>query len=254
LPHGVVVPLELFEETQRNVAVIEAKFSCQNRRPKKSYLLSGILEFEDGTQFKGLSGTGKSGAIHYYYENKPNKVNVRALELEKAVMETLRLYENDKRMVACANDIRAKTFSKSAFIEHQLAEIKRDLQKLAAEEAALADNLGAVVGGSEKIVQWLDKQLAGLEARRAVLAQTRRELELELASLAAATMDAKELKRSLKVLFDRLDKSDQDVKRGILRQLTEKIIIYRGNKVEIRWRIPCDTGGRGFVSEEEEGD
>lgn len=66
-------------------------------------------------------------------------------------------------------------------------------------------------------------------------------------------MEAKHFKKSLKVVFDRLEASEPSVRRGIVRQLIEKITVYRKNKVEIRWRVLCDTGGGMFDFDKEWG-
>ena len=67
------------------------------------------------------------------------------------------------------------------------------------------------------------------------------------------SIEAKQLKQSLRVVFDRFEKSDSDVQRGILRQLVEKITVFKDNKMEVRWRVPCESGGRRFDFEERMG-
>lgn len=130
----------------------------------------------------------------------------------------------------------------------------RALRKLDEDEAGLFLQIGSVGGASQKVVEWLEKQLAGIEGKRIELTHSRHELERERDSLAAASIEARQLKKSLKVVFDRLERSSRDVQRGILRQLIESVTIYSGSRVEIRWRVPaCESGGRRFGLEIEWG-
>jgi hypothetical protein len=55
------------------------------------------------------------------------------------------------------------------------------------------------------------------------------------------SIEAKQLKQSLRVVFDRFEKSDPDVQRGILRQLVEKITVFKDNKIEVLRFSPNDT-------------
>ena len=66
LPTGAVISIELFEEVQRTVAKV-AETKNRNREGKRIYPLTGLLEYEDGTKFSGLAGTGRNGDVHYYY-------------------------------------------------------------------------------------------------------------------------------------------------------------------------------------------
>ena len=168
-------------------------------------------------------------------------------------MAALRMFENDEKMVAYANEINRTTFSKVEFAERQMKEVSKELKKLSEEEAGLGDRLGSVADASGSVLKWLEKQLGEIEAKRNSLMQSHRELQLELDRLSTLSMEAKHLKKSLKVVFDRFERSEPAMQRGILRQLIEKVVVYRGNKVEVRWRVPCDEGGRRFDLKEEWG-
>ena len=56
------------------------------------------------------------------------------------------------------------------------------------------------------------------------------------------------------MVFDRFEKSDPDVQRGILRQMVEKITVFKDNKIVVRWRVPYESGGRPFDFDKEWGD
>lgn len=69
-------------------------------------------------------------------------------------------------------------------------------------------------------------------------------LEREHSDLASANVDAASLKKSLRAVFDRLDKVTPDVKRGLARQLFKSIKTCKDNKVEILWNLPCGESGK----------
>jgi len=45
-------------------------------------------------------------------------------------------------------------------------------------------------------------------------------------------------------MFYRFDKSETYAQRGKLRQLYEKITVFKDNKIEVRWRVPYESGVR----------
>src|SRR5690606_30028091 len=59
LPFGEVVSKDLFDEVQKNIERVES-FKKINRNRRRIYILTGLLEFQDGSSFTGLSGTARS--------------------------------------------------------------------------------------------------------------------------------------------------------------------------------------------------
>ena len=240
LPFGSLVPGELFEEVQRGVNQIEARLKNMNRRGKRIYPLTGLLEYEDGSSFRGLSGTGRDGGKYCYYRNEKNNFSLDAPAIEQAVVDALRIYENDQRMIECVGEVRKRHSSMIDVVRQQVADLQRQLKDVQRDEDGLGDEIRNA--GSKRIAEWLDKRLAEIEGKRSSLQRTLLELEAELAALSGKSIDARSLKSSLKIIFDRLTAAEPEVQRGIFRQLFKRIVVFKSNKVQVTWAIPTLEG------------
>ncbi len=249
LPFGEVVPKDLFEQVQANIKKVEESAKKMNRNGRRIYILSGFLYFEDDSSFVGQSGTARKGNIHYYYYNKKNKVSLSAPDLEKSVIKSMRIFENDEKMIAYANELKKDSFTKLDFVKQQILKIEKELKGVRKKENDLMDNLNSMSSsGTVRVIEWLDQQLKEIEERKIVLQKNIVELEKEQDNLADKYVDAKSLKYSLSVVFDKLDSAAPDVQRGIVRQLFKKITVSKNNKVNIDWRIPCCGQGGEIAS------
>lgn len=242
LPFGSVIPVDLFEKVGENVRNLE-DLPTNMRVKKKTYLLSGLLEYEDGTAFIGKSGKGRLGDMHYYYFNEAKKFSVNAIALEKVVLKALRVFEDNKKMIEYANEIKKERFSKVDLLTQQVRRAQRELSELDQKEQSLMDKVITFKNSSESVA-WLEKQLKSIANRRRDLSEEIPSLEKERSSYESKHIDGKSMRNSLKVVFDHLEASDAGVQKGILRQLFEKIRVYSDNRVELLWKIPtCDFGG-----------
>ena len=244
LPFGAVIDKELFEVTQASVKKMESLYGLnQNRR--RIYALTGLLVHEDGSTFAGQSGTARSGEPKFYYYNKKHKLSISAPKIEKAVFGSLRVFENNEKMIGYANEIKKKTFSKLDFVNQQILKRKNELKQIEQEEKGLLMNLNEAKGSnSRRVLDWLDSQLESIEKKKVSVSEAIILLERERDDLSSANVDANSLKRSLKAVFDRLDKASPDVQRGLARQLFNSIKVCKGNKVEILWNLPCGESGK----------
>lgn len=261
LPFGAAVPVELFEEVQKNVKLVEEKLHNQNRNCSRIYCLTGLLFYEDGTAFTAKSGTSKNGSLYTYYRNPQNDITVDAEAVENAVVNSLRVYENDKRMIEKVKDLQKNQFSQLDFIKQQIQQIKSELEKLDKEEKGLGEQLNGGEGNSQRILKWLDGKLAEIEEKRIDLQGILIELQREREGLEKQSVNVLSLKSSLKVVFDKLMMADPATKRGIFRQLFKKVEIFKENLLKITWAIPasdlatigCGGSGNEFASKNEWG-
>ena len=60
-----------------------------------TYLLSGILEYEDGTRFSGDSGKGNQ---YRYYRNKTNEISTQREDIDIIIFDRLRAYLTDNNV------------------------------------------------------------------------------------------------------------------------------------------------------------
>ncbi len=249
LPFGEVVSKELFDEVQANIKKVEGKKGI-NKNRSRIYILSSLLEYEDGTSFLGQSGTGRKGDTHYYYYNKKHKLSLEAVKLEKAILNSLRVFEDNQKMINYANDLKKDTYSKLDFVNQEISKRHSEMRAIEKEETEILQNLKSMgMKGSSRVMEWLDSQLLEIENKKFGINESLTVLGKEKESLEGAFLDAKSLKSSLKAVFDRLDGAAPDVQRGIARQLFKKIKVRKDNRIEILWNVPCVPGGQGFVKE-----
>ncbi|MBF0300299.1 MAG: hypothetical protein HQK51_16375, partial [Oligoflexia bacterium] len=242
----------------------EEKMHNRNRRGNRIYSLSGLLFYEDGTAFATTSGTSKNGSLYCYYRNPQHDLTVDAEAVEDAVVNSLRVYENDKRMIEKVKELQKNQFSQLDFIKQQIQQTKSELEKLDKEENSTGDQLkqsyakGEV---SERIMKWLDKRLTEIENTRNELQCTLAELQKEKEAWEKQSVNVLSLKTSLRIVFDKLRMADPATKRGIFRQLFKKVEVFKDNFLKITWAIPtsdlatvgCGGSGNEFLVRKEWG-
>ena len=249
LPFGEVIDKKLFDTVQLSVSKVE-KLRGFNKKRSRVYTLTGLLEFEDGSRFTGQSGTARSGDPKFYYYNSKNKIRVPAEEIENTVFDSLRIFEDNEKMIAHANEIKKETFSKLDFVKREILKRKKELKEIAREEESFMETLRTAGGGKsgQRVLKWLDEQLEGVEERKNSIENAIVTLKNEEQSLSEAKVDANTLKRSLKAVFDRLETSDAAVRRGLARQLFKSIKLCVGNRLEVSWNLPLSRGSGGKIS------
>lgn len=100
-----IVDRELFDEVQRKLSVKKNPRGSVNRRRRENgvYLLTGKLFCgECKSPMIGVSGTSRTGALHYYYvcqekrsKHTCKKKNVRREDIERAITAALKQYALD---------------------------------------------------------------------------------------------------------------------------------------------------------------
>jgi len=102
LKSGQVISQELFDQVQIKIKSHNEIRLRQNRCGTRIYLLTGLLKYEDDSNFEGLSGTSKTGNRYYYYINRGNNLTVNAIEIEQAVINGFkRVFADNKELEAC---------------------------------------------------------------------------------------------------------------------------------------------------------
>lgn len=159
---------ELFEEVQKRFERNKHKAktpSIEEDAPR--YWLTGKLYCgECGATMHGMSGTSKTGKIHYYYacknhrKHKCNLRNIPQLQLEVHVVWVLRqLLENSENLASLAVDV--ATYYKelnadNGYIDGLEAELEN--RKTAIKEAIETERLKqAIVDDGHSIQQYFDK-------------------------------------------------------------------------------------------------
>lgn len=257
LPHGPVVPIDLFQRVQDTIKELEDGRSRQNRLGTRVYLLTGLLQHEDESKYRGLSGTSKTGDRHYYYWNEKNKISINAEKIEDAVLQSLKqAYENDEELDSYLKDIQYAKVSNLDIICSQIQNLEAELRSIATDDGKLLEQLksAAKSSGTSKAIQWLEQQVSVNEERKLELETQILELQRDRSVLERSSTDRGHFRTAVSKLFHTLTKADPVHKRGFLRQVFKKIEVCSDNVVKISWGIPaCDSGGLEFFSGNEWG-
>lgn len=137
-----IISKELFYKVQRKLT--EKKNPQGKHRENGDYLLTGKLYCgECGSHMVGLSGTAKSGSLHYYYgcnkkrlEKNCSKKNVRREYIETEVAKAIKTYILQDEVVEWIADMvdkyqkQNKHNSELALLETQLSDINKSIGNL----------------------------------------------------------------------------------------------------------------------------
>jgi hypothetical protein len=238
LPHGEVIPKALFDEVQEKWSKHDAKRSAFNRLGTRIYLLTGLLQYEDGSSFRGLSGVSGSEQRRYYYWNQNHRLSVDAIKLEKGVFATFRkTFENDRELAAHLSQLVNGKTSKLDLVTQQLHRSQKDLAALKGEENRLLESITLADSGATPIVlQLLESQLKEKEQRKTDLESLVLELEKERDRLAAITYDPKKVRNGLSTLFSQMVKAPPIKQKAFLRSIFQRVQVSRDHQVKLVWR------------------
>ncbi len=242
LPHGTVVPEDLFQSVQNQFAKLDQKRGHYNRRGRRIYLLTGLLVNQaNGNLFRGVSGISRNGDPYYYYWNDKGRVRLDAIEIENAIFKELkRAYQNDTQLATYIKQIEQSKFSRLDFLNSQITSTKNELREIQQEEEAVLRKLRQEIGSStSSALSWLEKQIGQNESKRLDLEARTMELEKERDLLKSCDVNTSRTRGVLANVFERLMKADPAKQRGFLREIFEKIEVLDGDQIKLTWAIPA---------------
>jgi hypothetical protein len=137
---------------------------------------------------------------HY---NPQNRFGLPALKLERAVIDALRVYENNEELLGYVNEMRRGQVSRLDLLRSEITRVERELTEVDREDASLLDDLRKAGGGtlSSRTTEWLEKRLAEMDRHREGARVRLDELRREEQLTAARSVDARTLRASLKGVF-----------------------------------------------------
>lgn len=239
LPHGAVVPVDLFEEVQKQIRNLDG--GRKNRGARRIYPLSGLLFAEDNSPFTVQSGTSRSGKVFYYYRNQKNDMRVDANELEVAIFKFLKnSFQSNKELEAIIKGLQKEKSGRLEVLNAQIHSITQELSGLEKQDKSLLADLRSRAGvdSKTKALVWLEQQITDSEARKQELSSKLEALRRELHHLDGAQAGAKAVRSALETTFHRLEKADPVRKRHFLRRVIKRIVLSSDNKATIFWSIP----------------
>jgi DNA invertase Pin-like site-specific DNA recombinase len=259
LPFGELVPKDLFDEVQIKMAQLLSHKNHRNRKRTRTYILSGILEFEDGTKFQGSSGTRRDKTRAHYYFHPGQKLRINAVDIEGAIFKALReAYEDNKDLSHYLNQLEKHESSTLDALEFQIREKKKAIQDQRDQEIQLKEKFHALKPEdlkNESILSWLNEEIQAQKVIKEALEKELVELEQDYQYFLGNRLSSDQFKERMKGIFDRLTKADPDRQKEFLREIFTKIEVHRSNQIKLVWKLPsgCDNGGRGFAYRNETG-
>ena len=166
LPHGPLIDIKLLDE------VVEKLDDSASPRVRCSgdhiYLLTGILEYEDGSTFYGQPAKGKQ---YRYYYNRKNDVRIRCDELDDLVIKRLKKYlrghECFIKLVEQANKMKSESLSE---VEAELKQLREELQKINEAESDIYFQLkNSEKRSNPDFMEWLEDQVCELKSEKDAL-------------------------------------------------------------------------------------
>lgn len=200
--HGPVVDLDLFMDCWE----VLQKNSINSSRPKSgavAYLLSGILEDENGLKYHGESAN--SGKNHYYV-HKEDKSRIPKEKIEKIICERVKMYLGD-------NDVIKKLIE--TMLKNNTSGLPNLDKKIVDKKKIITELECAVEGFSRTLRKAM--MTPGIDDNDSIwteLLSEKRKTEDELSKIRNEVIDLEVDKKSLKENFSQ--KSFQNYLNGIL--------------------------------------
>ena len=228
LGHGCVVDEGLWHKVQDKVRELD---ESRTRSVRHCYPLSGLLFFDDGSNFVGNGAWGQTGKSTYYY-NRPNKLRVRTEIFESEAEKILhQIVENTPKFQKSMADYSARKKSSVSVVARKVSEVDARLGELEDEKQRLDDRLSYLLeDGDREMAQSFrneyKRRFLALKSEERELEGRKRHLQLLQRQVAEAQEPTKnggleEIKKAISCI----GKKDLVSLKSLYRRLFQKIII-----------------------------
>lgn len=229
LPHGPIIDLDLLDQVEKKL--LETKSKKRQTAKNHTYLLSTLLEYEDGTSFSGQPA--KQRQYRYYY-NRSNKIRIRCDEIEKQILKRFEEYiSNDEILKNIINKTYIRSCEELKNINVRIAEIERDLKKLNEKESVIKDKVLStpdLSGGM--ILKILEEEMSQINTSSEILNSELGDLEAAKNQI-LAPISVETLKKTVKQFIGQMNKAPNASHRGILEKIFHKIVIKACGEIEL---------------------
>lgn len=226
LPHGPVLDESLLDS-------IEGRLARQLERKRRAgkahvYLLTTLLEHEDGTKFFGHPA--KKREYRYYY-NKNNSLRIRCDELDELVIKRLNEYLSfDDSFMGLVQKALSQKNEIVPKIKERIKELDKQLMAINKEDSVIKDKL--LETDKEIVLTWLEEQMEKSSNQRKIIESELGSLKVTLDQF-STPIQMNQLKDSLKAFLGQFKKLPNQSKRGYLERLFNKIVIKPNNSIEL---------------------
>ena len=230
LPHGPLIEEKLLDKVEEKIADTYAKRK-RSGKDGRIYLLSHILQFEDGSTYYG--GPGKDRRYYYYY-CKGSGPNLPCDEIEKIVIDRIKAYfTGNDIFTRLVEDAVKKRIGELPKIDHEIGRIQKELRDLDDESSDLRAEFREKTQRSKPgFISWLEEQVERIKEQRVkkeqglvILLHARSDL-MQKSGLENLEMTASDF-------IAKFDELTGVQKRDFIERMIAKIVIKADNQLEL---------------------
>lgn len=243
LPHGRIIDEELLNSVEQKMDIVRSH--KRGRGKGESYLLSSLLEYEDGTTFTGQPAKDRQ---YFYYYNRANSIRVSCNEIDEELisrfMEYLSEHGKFSDLISKAMNEKLKTLPE---LKRRIQDLKTQLVKIDSEEAKLRTSALSKVEemGGEELIEFFQGHIKKLNFEKARIKTELEQKELERLEI-ESPITAKETKASIKELTTQYKRLNNSQKRALLEGILSKVVYRADHTIELHFLDDCHKKGRVF--------
>ena len=230
LPHGPLVEASLLDKVEEK---LEDTYKQRKRSGKdgRVYLLTHILEYEDGSKYYGGAAKDRQ---YFYYFCKGSGPTIPCKDIESAVIAQIKGYfkGNDifKKLVENAIKKRIEDLPR---LEHQISFKEKELSDLEVDNKDLRIQLrDKSLRSKPAFMDWLEEEVTKLGEKK-----TKAESEISLLYLAKADLIKKSnlenLEKTAAEFISKFTSLTGIQQRSFIERMIAKIVIKKDNKLEL---------------------
>lgn len=231
LPHGAVVPMDLWDNVQKAVKLIAGNMG-KNTRVKRVYLLSGgLLKLHDGTNFGGMNGNGATQTSYYYFNSKNNlRIKAEAIE-EDALRMLTKLIEKSPEVEEGIAEYGNETQDNIQFLQQRIKELGSALESVEHQKKQQLKKMDILIGGDstpEEVAlfrQEFKSLLERLNSEKELLGQQLLSAEAELRALEQSSFSWKSIAEHADNIHGLAKESDPVALKRALKTIFKEVVV-----------------------------
>jgi DNA invertase Pin-like site-specific DNA recombinase len=230
LPHGLAVPLDLWNRVQKTVIQV-SKNRIMDKATRRTYPLSPLLRGEDGSTFGGQGAWSPSKEKHLYYWNQKQGVRISAETLEEEAAEILaKIVRNSKEFSDALTRRGAQKSRALDELDTQIQAVSKKMVEMGDERGKLDRRLDFLLSAAqaEQVADFKEEYMTKIVH----LDRERKRFQIQLEELQGQRRDIArtdfDVKRAMQTALNAQDENQakQALKlRAIYQQLFDRIVV-----------------------------
>ncbi len=230
LPHGPLIEDKLLSQVEHKLA---DTFENRKRSGKdgRIYLLTHILQYEDGSTYYGGSAKGRQ---YFYYYSKGEGPNIQCEDIEKVVIDRIKAYFKGSEIFAkLVENAVKKRIEELPKIDHEITRIQNELHDLDDANKDLREQLREKeLRSRSSFMNWLEDEVEKIREQK-----QRKEQDIEILFLARADLMKKSglesLEQTASEFIAKFDQLTGVQKRSFIERMISRVVIKKDNKIEL---------------------